>query len=260
MTPSATSRPAALFDLDGTIVTVATLFSFATHYWTATGRAEVYTRMRRRIDAQHRAGADRTETLRTYFDAFAGETVEAVSSAGWNWFAQEALRPGLFHPLVLQAWRRHARAGHLIGIVSGSFAPCVAPIAHFLGADVLIVSEPTIVDGRFTGGCADPMIGPAKACAVRELFARRGVAAADAHAYGDHASDLDLLALVGHPVVVGEDPTLVDHAARCGWRGLPAAGALPVGALPVGAPSAGATVVGSTDGHVDGTQIAVGAR
>jgi phosphoserine phosphatase len=47
--------------------------------------------------------------------------------------------------------------------------------------------------------------------------------AAGSYAYGDHISDLPLLSLVGHPVVVGAEGALGGYARRHGWDRLPAA-------------------------------------
>lgn len=62
------------------------------------------------------------------------------------------------------------------------------------------------------------MIGSVKGRAARATAAVRGFDLAECSAYGDHSSDLELLASVGRPVVVGEDPVLADHAARAGWQ------------------------------------------
>jgi phosphoserine phosphatase len=56
-----------------------------------------------------------------------------------------------------------------------------------------------------TGGLVgEPCIGEAKRAAVRaELRSRPDVDPARCYAYGDHVSDLPMLAEVGNPVVVG---------------------------------------------------------
>jgi HAD superfamily hydrolase (TIGR01490 family) len=118
---------------------------------------------------------------------------------------------------VLAALWRHAAAGDLTLLVSGSFPACLDPIARYVGADVVLCSLPEIRDGRYTGRIAVPMLGEAKAAAVRGAAAEHGVLLAESHAYGDHASDLPILDLVGHPVVVGDDPVLAGRARRDRW-------------------------------------------
>lgn len=60
-----------------------------------------------------------------------------------------------------------------------------------------------------------------RGAAVTRLLADRGLSFSDAYAYADHASDLELLRAVAHPVVVGADPVLLAHAAELGWARLP---------------------------------------
>jgi phosphoserine phosphatase len=84
----------------------------------------------------------------------------------------------------------------------------------------VLCTELEVVDGRYTGMVTRPMIGDAKSAAARSLLAERSVPAARCHAYGDHPSDLPLLSMVGDPVVVGDDPVLLEHAGRHRWRRL----------------------------------------
>ena len=127
----------------------------------------------------------------------------------------------MFNKRVLTTLRRHHRAGEVIVLVSGSFPPCLDPIAAFVCADLVLCSRPQVREGRYTGDLAVPMVGERKAAAVRAEAAARGIALEHSLAYGDHLSDLPLLDLVGHPVVVGDDPSLRDLAIRRGWTRWP---------------------------------------
>jgi HAD superfamily phosphoserine phosphatase-like hydrolase len=131
---------------------------------------------------------------------------------------------------VLRAFRRHAVRRDLTILVSGSFGACLDPIARYLRADGLICSRPSVRDGCYTGTIDTPMVGSAKAAAVLAEAAARRIDLAASSAYGDDASDLPVLALVGNPVVVGDDPVLAVHALQNGWRRLPGVGK-PVGPL-----------------------------
>jgi phosphoserine phosphatase len=74
----------------------------------------------------------------------------------------------------------------------------------------VLCARPEVRDGVLTGGLlGGPMIGEGKRAAVRAVLrAHPEAAARDCYAYGDHISDLPMLAEVGHPVVVGADPEL----------------------------------------------------
>ncbi|MEU1072048.1 MULTISPECIES: haloacid dehalogenase-like hydrolase [unclassified Streptomyces] len=116
----------------------------------------------------------------------------------------------LWHAPVLAALHDHTARGHLVVLVTPSPAGAVAPVARELGADAVLCARPHA-----------PMSGQGKGYAARALLRARALLAADCYAYADEAADLPLLAEVGHPVVVGDDPVLLRHARRGGWGRLP---------------------------------------
>jgi HAD superfamily hydrolase (TIGR01490 family) len=211
------SPAVAFFDVDETLIAVKSMPRFLDYYWQAIGRPrQEFADTVARFRAEAVAGQSRGEANRAYYRLFAGHRVEEVAGHGRAWFLAEE-GPGFWNPVGLQAYRRHQASGHLTVLVSGSFPPCLEPIAEYLNADALLCSRPDSVGGRYTGRLREPMIGPAKADAVKELTARRRIDARDCYAYGDHISDLPLLEQVGHPVAVGGDPALVRHARLLGW-------------------------------------------
>ncbi|GGS37312.1 HAD family hydrolase [Actinokineospora fastidiosa] len=216
------ARRAAFFDVDGTLITVTSLFRFLAHDMAARGEP------RRRYDdvmaalaRMKAAGAGREESNRAFYAAFRGRPVAELAAEGARWFAEENAAGGLFHPHVLARLRAHAAAGELIVLLSGSFAPCVAPIAEHVAADVVVCTEPEQVGGRYTGAVDRPMVGARKAQAIHDVAVAHGLDLAGCHSYGDDASDLAALAAVGSPVVVGDDLVLTAHAHRHGWARVP---------------------------------------
>jgi HAD superfamily hydrolase (TIGR01490 family) len=206
-------RTGAFFDVDDTLIAVKSVFRFLAH------------RLRDRPESEYAAaygrvraagGGGRGAALAEYYRLFAGAEEAEVAESGRRWFSEE-LAAGPFHEPVLERFLGHRAAGELTVLVSGSFPACLDPIAEHVGADLLVCSRPEVRAGRYTGAVATPMIGEAKAAAVREIAARFDVDLAGSSAYGDHPSDLPVLELVGFPVVVGDDPDLVGHAARRGW-------------------------------------------
>jgi HAD superfamily hydrolase (TIGR01490 family) len=220
------SGRAAIFDVDETLIVVSGLFRFLRFEMDERGRPRhEYEQAARALRALAAGGAPREDVNRAYFQLFAGREVERTAAAGERWFEHERRTGGLFHPQVLAALWRHAAAGDLTVLVSGSFAACLDPIARFVGADLVLCTLPEIRAGRYTGRVAAPMVGEAKAEAVRAAADAHDVLLAESHAYGDHASDLPLLDLVGQPVVVGDDPVLTRQARSRGWLRLPRASA-----------------------------------
>ncbi|MET7683664.1 HAD-IB family hydrolase [Streptomyces sp. NPDC005423] len=218
------TRAAAFFDVDGTLLNATTMFELLTHHLTARGRPGEYSLFRKRLDDMARAGADRTQRCRAYYEMYEGVPVSSVAEEGAQWFAGRAGRPRFFIESALAEFRSHAAAGHLMVLVSGSFAACLNPIAEHLGADVLLCSRPEVRAGVFTGAIDTPMIGAAKADAVRRLADEHRLDLEQSFAYGDHISDVPYMEMVGHPVVVGSDAEMIGHAAECGWSRLAAGG------------------------------------
>jgi HAD superfamily hydrolase (TIGR01490 family) len=161
-----------------------------------------------------KAGAAREELNRLYYRFFAGEQVEAIEALGAAWFAESSAEAGFFIRSTADALARHRAAGAGIVLVSGSFAPCVDPIARRLGAVRTLCTELVVRSGRYTGEVAEARIGEGKRRAVQGVLAAHPeVGALDCFAFGDHPSDIAMLDCVGHPVAVGDDPDLLAYVA-----------------------------------------------
>jgi HAD superfamily hydrolase (TIGR01490 family) len=225
----------ALFDVDGTLIRGTSLFRFLEYRMAAEGRpAGDYRRERRRLAELTTRGAPRVVTNREYFASYRDLVAAEVVGLGKAWFLAEQAQGSLFHLEVVRALFRHRSRGHLVVLVSGSFAPCLAPVAGALGADVVLCTEPTVRSGRFTGEVTTPMIGERKATAVAELLTT--IEVGELWAYGDHPSDLPMLEAAAEPVVVGADPGLAAVAAARRWRRLPVTGRPLPTPLPVPVP------------------------
>ncbi|MFI5809206.1 HAD family hydrolase [Streptomyces sp. NPDC051561] len=215
----------AFFDVDGTLTAGTTLFRFLRHYLAARGHgAHEYDERRQRLAAMTAVGIPRERTNRAYFDNFRGAEAATVTRLAQEWFEAERRLGGFFHQPVLAALREHRRRGDRTVLVSGSFPACLGPLAEHLGVDDVWCTPPEIVNGRYTGGLlGPPMIGDAKADAVRLCASAHRIPPDACVAYGDHLSDLPMLRATGTAVVVGRDPELLAHAATRSWGLLPAA-------------------------------------
>lgn len=209
----------AFFDVDETLITVKSMFRFLEYYFRALGSPpERYSQAYAALAQLVASGMSRAEANLKYYEFYAGHQAEDVAAIGRSWFAEEMRGGSLFYADTVRALAEHRNAGELTVLVSGSFSACVEPVREHLAADVVLCTTLEAVDGVYTGNVVTPMIGDAKAAAVRDLMADRSVPADRCHAYGDHSSDLPLLEAVGDPVVVGDDRVLLDHALRYGWR------------------------------------------
>ncbi|MGW5735627.1 MULTISPECIES: HAD family hydrolase [Streptomyces] len=219
---------AAFFDVDETLIAVKSMFRFLAHHLAAIGEPpSAYDETIAALRALAAGGATRDEVMRAYYRVYAGRREADLCAQGRAWFRQELSAGELFLPAGLKAFQEHRRRGDLTVLVSGSFAPCLDPLAECIGAAQVVGARLETVDGVHTGRLITPMLGEDKAVAAQAVMAAHGMDPADCGAYGDHASDLPLLLAVGHPVVVGDDPVLARHATARGWRRLPGRGGRP---------------------------------
>ncbi|GAA2625899.1 hypothetical protein GCM10010411_73420 [Actinomadura fulvescens] len=74
--------------------------------------------------------------MRAYYHyrVYAGQRAVDLSAQGRAWFRQERCAGNLFLPASLEAFQEHLRRGEFTVLVSGSFAPCLDPLADCLGA------------------------------------------------------------------------------------------------------------------------------
>ncbi|MBJ7289697.1 HAD-IB family hydrolase [Williamsia sp.] len=214
-------RGIAFFDVDETLITTKSMFRFLEFFMAAVGRppAVYAAAIRRLTDAAHR-GVPRRETNALFYENLAGWNRQDIADIGQAWFNAEMRLGHLFHPPVAQRLAVHQAQGTPTVLVSGSFSACLDPIGRHVGADEWFGTVPTVDDDRYTGAVSSVVIGPDKGRIARRLIASRDVAAEHCWAYGDHASDIDLLRSVGRPFVVGSDPALHTAARIGGWQAL----------------------------------------
>ncbi|WP_405655839.1 HAD family hydrolase [Streptomyces sp. RK9] len=217
-----TRSRAAFFDVDETLISVKSMFRFLAHHFAAIGRPpSAYDELIAELRALAAEGAGRAEVMRAYYRVYAGQRAADLSAQGRAWFRREQSAGELFLPACVEAFQEHLRRGDLTVLVSGSFAPCLDPLADFLGAAQVVGARLETVEGVHTGRLVTPMLGEDKAAAAQAVMDAHGMDPAECAAYGDHSSDLPMLLTVGHPVVVGDDPVLVRYATARGWRRLP---------------------------------------
>lgn len=207
------TRRIAFFDVDETLLTEKSMLDFWRH-WSAQ-----LARKGREPQAPLTTGADRETLNRAYFAHFAGVQRAVLAESADRWYARYRRGRRAFLLDTLHCLHMHCSYGDEIALVTGSGELLVQPVADDLGVHhVLATEQLTDATGRLTGEVPRPVIGDGKGEAVAALLQRLGVRAQDCYAYGDHSTDLAMLSLVGHPVVVGDDPVLTDHGVAHGWR------------------------------------------
>ena len=114
--------------------------------------------------------------------------------------------------------RWHLSQGHLVALVSGATKFVLEPLAAHLGVKHLLCTHLEAHDGVFTGRVVRPIcFGEGKIYWIQQLIERESVDLARSWFYTDSITDLPLLDLVGHPVVVNPDPLLYRRALSRHW-------------------------------------------
>ena len=215
-------RGIALFDLDHTL-----LGGDATYEWMQflmrrgiVERADCEPRLDRFYEDYGQGSLDIHAFLRFDFEPLARHSRSQLEAWRDEYLA-ESIAPILLpkaHELI--AW--HHERGDITAIVTAANSFITAPIARLYGAQHLLASEPAVdAQGEFTGEVAgEPCFHDGKVTRLAAWLAERGDALADfssSHFYGDSQSDVPLLALVTHPVVVHPDAALAELAGSRGW-------------------------------------------
>ncbi len=222
--PGALRRPdepgAAFFDLDRTLMAGSSAFQFGR----AAYKAGMISRRRLAVDAwdnvrfRLRGSTDEaTHALRERIGALLeGARVRDLQRLSPAVLA--GVLPRLY-PNMLRIAYEHQDAGRPIFICTAAAQEIAELMAIVLTFDGAVGSVAEVVDGTYTGRAGGPfMYREGKARAIRELAEREGIDLAASWAYSDSESDLPMLRLVGHPVVVNPDAALARVAREEGWE------------------------------------------
>lgn len=195
---SDSARILALFDFDGTLIRGDSIVSYLKlalrlkaisrgEYWAVTAQTLRYL-----------TGGLSDDQIKTRALRFRGglslERRDALDRA----FAQECLLPRIY-PEGLACLRRHQKENAVVALVSASTENYMRFVAEGLGADALLCT-PVLEDGSVLGNCK----GEEKVCRIQAWIKQAGLSVdfSASYAYGDSKSDLPMLRLCGHPILV----------------------------------------------------------
>jgi HAD superfamily hydrolase (TIGR01490 family) len=233
----ARSRPAAILDLDRTLIDVDAGFRFAQHMvagdraaiQAAGGRerralrrrlrlrmAETYAKACVLLPLYRARVVSRSRLVRESYAFFRGYPVEEIRSVLAAFFEAD-LKHHVF-PGVRELITWHEEHGHATAIITSAPNSIAQLFATHLGVQHAAGVRLEQVEGRLTGRVKEgPLWGLDKLHHAERLAAEHGWDLAASFAYSDHDSDVALLEAVGRPVAVHPNPRLVRIAARRGW-------------------------------------------
>jgi HAD superfamily hydrolase (TIGR01490 family) len=213
------TNAAAFFDLDRTIISGSSVFTFGIVAY----KAGLVTNKQLLKDASNAvtfkmsgASDDKTEAVKDrILEAIGGVEVTTLTD-----LADEII-PRLMHGVRREARGLidlHTDAGRDTYIVSASPIEIVSKFAEEMEMTGGLGTVSEIEEGIYTGALAQPFCyGQGKADALHRIADERGYDLEASYAYTDSAGDLPMLEAVGHPVAVNPDRALETIAYHRGW-------------------------------------------
>ncbi len=211
-------KPAAFFDIDGTLLSVNTAPLYA-RYLRKHGRARRRDLLRTAYYLlQYRLNLlDIERAMERASSLIAGQRESDVASFCERWY-RDVVRDYLV-PQMVDLLEQHRAAGHELALLSSSTDYLARPLGRDLGVEHLLVTRLEVVDGRFTGRAVPPVCyGAGKVHWARQFAERNGIDLAQSFFYTDSVTDVPVLELVGHPRVVNPDRLLRRLARKRGWE------------------------------------------
>ena len=211
----------AFFDLDKTIIAKSSTLAFTRPMFKAgllsgstlakAGIAQAYYQA---FGADH----DQLERVKEELSAMTRGWDKAEIEALVTETVDEVITP-LVYAEALAVIEEHRGRGRRVIVISASPEEIVKPLCRYIGIDDVIATRAAVDDeGRYTGEIELYAYGSGKADAIRAMAEEEGIDLEASYAYSDSITDLPMLEVVGHPVVVNPDSELAAIAAERGWE------------------------------------------
>jgi HAD superfamily hydrolase (TIGR01490 family) len=216
-----TTRRAAFFDVDKTLLPGSSLYLFARGLYrrgfydlrdiAAFAFGQLVFRL---TGAEGRRGMEAAREQALAF--IEGKRRDDLVQIGHD-IVVEVIGPRIY-PGMRRVIDDHHGRGDRTYLVTAAPRELAEGIATYLGMDGALGTEAELVDGTYTGRLLGPVLhGPAKLDAVVRLANEQGFDLRASSAYSDSVNDRPLLEGVGRPVAVNPDRYLRDLAAERGW-------------------------------------------
>lgn len=207
----------AFFDVDETLISIKSMVSFLS--WSCSKEflqlGSLDSCLADLIALTKRGERERANE--EYFKLFSGIEYAYLMHLGVLWYNEVSLKD-FFHLSVLKKLKEHQNAGDQVVMVSGSFRPCLEPIAEALNVKALLCSELALKQGVITGQLTQQALGKNKAILASKYLADfpKNIISC---AYADSLHDLPVLEFVDEPIVVGTAASeLVKYAKPHSWE------------------------------------------
>lgn len=216
-----TSKRAAFFDVDNTLVRGSTLYflgrgMYQRGFFTKADISRfVMANIRFRM-----TGTEKKEVIEKYQNAatdfIGGHAVDEIKKIGEEIY-DEYVSPKLWQG-TFEIAKSHLDKGEEVWLVTAAPQDMANIIAQRLGFTGALGSKACIEDGIYTGELEGKLLhGAEKAIAIQKLAETHGFDLENCYSYSDSHNDIPLLQAVGHPCAINPDAVLRIRALAEGW-------------------------------------------
>jgi HAD superfamily hydrolase (TIGR01490 family) len=145
-----------------------------------------------------------------------GKDPTVIEACAREFFQREMI--GLLSAKGKDRLEAHRQSGHQLILVSGAPDFLITPLAEMLNVPTLFAARLECRDAIYTGAVIPPLpYGKGKRELIESHAKEKGLDLASSFAYGDSPGDIEILELVGYPVVVNPIRGMARTARDRGW-------------------------------------------
>ncbi len=208
----------AIFDLDNTLISGDSDYLWGV-YLGEQGIVDkaFYARENERFYEEYKQGKlDIFEFLEFSLKVLADHTLPALLS--WRQeFIESKIRP-IIPQASIDLIEKHRQQGDTLMIITATNAFVTQPIAELLGIEILLATDPEIVNNQYTGKVeGEPTFQHGKVNRLNKWLNENNENLENSYFYSDSRNDIPLLELVDHAIAVDPDDALRQHAQNRQW-------------------------------------------
>lgn len=220
MAPAKYKNSAAFYDVDGTLIRINIVHTFAFYAarQASLGKS-LKTTMATALSVPLFATADKisrkwfNEIFYQSYEGFSQDRLEMLSEE----LFEDVIKPTIF-PRAKDLIEESRRAGCRQVLISGALDFTMRPLARYLEVDDLIANQLEFKNGKATGKLNKPFVGGATKPVLMRSFAKEhDIDLSESWAYSDSYSDFPMLAVVGRPTACNPDRRLKAVAQSYDW-------------------------------------------
>ena len=210
----------AFYDVDETLITVKSMFTFINLYFSIHKNDELQEKFLNDINLMIREKRKREDINIKYYSYFKNFPIKNVMEVCELWFKKSMARTECFYnKKILSTLKNHQENNIQCVFVSGSFKELLTPIAKNLNIEHILCINLERKEDMYTGKFNSiQTIGKGKAKAILSFLERNDGKPENCFAYGDDISDVPMLEVVGNPCAVIGTQDLKNYATTKNWK------------------------------------------